>query len=239
MDFSKFVYMLDSHSLFFCRPDCLDDRFEGTWGKASRRTIELELRQRIDEGKNVIGGVEHQLSGHKRVSDHVRQLTAVNCWHLNPHESAAMWRLYIYAQQGIAIRSTTARLIRSFSDDKGLLVHVGLVQYIDFDADAIPSGNYLTPFLYKRKSFEHERELRAIAVKAEIIETEHEGSIRTLDQPFAEPGEDVAVDLSALLEAVYLAPGSPAWMERLVASVAERFAVKVPVVRSRLDDGPV
>jgi hypothetical protein len=33
MDFTKFVYMLDRQSLFFCRPDCLEDSFEGMWDR--------------------------------------------------------------------------------------------------------------------------------------------------------------------------------------------------------------
>ncbi len=149
MDFTKFVCMLDRQSLFFCRPDCLDDRFEGMWGPASRRSLEIDLRDRVEKGGNVVGGVERQLRGHKRTAAYMRQLTAVNCWHLNQHESVAMWKLYIYKHQGIAIRSNVSKLIASFPDDKNVLIHVGVVNYIDFDADSIPSGNYLRPLLYK------------------------------------------------------------------------------------------
>jgi hypothetical protein len=208
-------------------------------GPASRKSLELDLRDRVNKGGNVVGGVEHQLQGHKRTAAFMRQVTAVNCWHLNPYESAAMWKLYIYAHQGIAIRSSASKLIASFPDDKNVLIHVGLVNYIDFDTESIPSGNYLSPLLYKRKGFEHERELRAIACKAEITETENQGSIKVLNEPFKAPGEGVPVDLSALIVAIHLAPGSPPWMNDLVASVAERYGLSVPVTKSKLDDEPV
>ena len=192
MDFTKFVYMLERQALFFCRPDCLDDRFEGTWGPTSLSHFQQDLTERINRGVDVVGGINHQLQGHKRVAAHMRQVTAINCWHLSPHESAAMWKLYIYAHQGIAICSSVSRLIHSFpNDDKSLLVHVGMVSYIDFDTEPIPSGNYLTPFIYKRNSFEHERELRAVACKAEITEAEDSFSLKVLDTPFRKPGEDV------------------------------------------------
>jgi hypothetical protein len=238
MDFTKFVGMLDTKSLFFSRPDSFEDRFEGTWGRASLVNIEMELRQKAAEGVNVVGGVEKQLKGREFTAAAMRQLTAVNCWHLSEHESAAMWKLYIYSHQGIAIRSSVQSLIDALSDDKQLLVYVGMVNYIDYDADPIPSKNYLNPFLYKRKSFEHERELRVIANKAEIDETSDSFSVKTFQQPFEKPGENVAVDLSTLISSVHLAPGSPRWMERLVVSVASRFGVDVPVTRSKLDDEP-
>jgi hypothetical protein len=239
MDFPKFVYMLESQSLFFCRPDYLDDRFEGTWGPASLQNIEQELTELVKKGRTVIGGVDRQLQGHKRSAALMRQCTAVNCWHLSQYESEAMWKLYIYAHQGIAVCSSVSKLIGSFPDDKALLVHVGKVKYIDFDTEPIPAGNLLTPFLYKRKSFEHERELRAVAGKAEITESDDSFSLKVLNEPFSKPGEDVAVDLSELIASIHLAPGSPAWMERLVASVASRYGLDVPVVRSKLDDEPV
>ena len=239
LDFTKFVCMLDKQSLFFCRPDCLADAFEATWGAASRKNIELELKEQIEKGVNVVGGLDHQLAGHRRVSEHMRTVTAVNCWHLNQFESAAMWKLYISADQGIAIRSSVSRLINSFPEDKHKLIHVGLVNYIDFDSESIPSGNYLTPLLYKRKSFEHEREIRAIACKSEITETKNEFSMKVLTEPFCSPGEDVTIDLSTLIESIRLAPGSPKWIEDLIASVSNRYGLELRVSRSTLDELPV
>ena len=224
MDFTKFVSMLDRQSLFFCRPDCLDDRFEGTWGPASLESIEQDLRQKVKQGGNVVGGVDHQLRGHERNAAHIRQVTAVNCWHLSAYESAAMWKLYIYAHQGICICSSVSRLIKSFPDDKRLIIHVGMVNYIDFDTEPIPSGNYLTPLLYKRRSFEHERELRAVACKAKITETDDEFSMKVLNEAFAMPGESVAVDLSTLIASIYLARarqvGCSIWLHPLLNAMA-------------------
>ena len=238
MDFTKFVYMLDQQALFFCRPDCLDDRFEGTWGKVSRQALQQELKDHIASGGRVFRDIDFQLEAHKRNAANMRQTIAVSCWHLNPHESAAMWKLYVYAHQGIAIRSTVSKLIESFPNDKSILIHVGMVNYIDFDSESIPTGNYLSPMMYKRKSFEHERELRAVACKAEITETDTSFSMRVLDKPFAVPGENVAIDLSVLIESIHLAPGSPTWMTQLITSVAKRYGLSVPVMNSKLDDDP-
>lgn len=37
---------------------------------------------------------------------------------------------------------------------------IGLVKYIDYDKDVFPLDNTFYPFTHKRKSFEHEREVR-------------------------------------------------------------------------------
>jgi len=239
MDFTKFVSMLDQHSLFFCRPDSLDDRFEGAWGKASLAHIKNDLRQRIKDGGSVVGGIDHQPMGVTTNASVFRRITAVNCWHLSPHESEAMWKLYIHSHHGVAVKSSTSKLIDAFFDDQTVLIHIGLVNYIDYDTDPIPFGNYLTPLLHKRKSFEHERELRAVAYKVEIIETENSYSQRGLTEEFKKPGEHIRVDLSKLIASIHLAPGCPMWIEQLVKSVLTHYDLDVPVLRSKLDEEPV
>ena len=39
-----------------------------------------------------------------------REEFAINCWHLNDHESAAMWKLYLKSNEGIVIQSTFTNL---------------------------------------------------------------------------------------------------------------------------------
>ena len=91
-----------------------------------------------------------------------------------------MWKLYGVDDRGVAIRSTRARLIRSLPprDDEvvalhvkrkpdgcpeALPVYVGEVTYINYESEIFPDHNSYLPFIYKRRSFEHERELRAVA----------------------------------------------------------------------------
>jgi len=37
-----------------------------------------------------------------------------------------------------------------------------VVHYIDYNTDRIRSGNVLVPFMHKRKSYEHEKEIRGV-----------------------------------------------------------------------------
>ena len=81
-----------------------------------------------------------------------------NCWHLNEHESAAMWNRYSRDAAPIAIQSTFKRLRYSLSND----INIGLINYIDYEKESVPSSNYFNYFLHKRKCFEYECELRAL-----------------------------------------------------------------------------
>jgi hypothetical protein len=96
MDFTKFVDLLARRALWFSRADLLGDPWEGTYTRAN-------LKKRLAQ----IGAVAEP-------SDEVlrRNLIAtersiyVNCWHMNEGESAAMWKLYLSAREGVAVQST-------------------------------------------------------------------------------------------------------------------------------------
>ena len=82
----------------------------------------------------------------------------VNSWHMNEYESAVMWDIYSTRDFGIAIQSTIKRLCDSL--EKIQKVSVPAVKYMDYNAEWIEEFLY-QPFLSKRRSFEHEKELRA------------------------------------------------------------------------------
>jgi hypothetical protein len=93
----------------------------------------------------------------------------VNCWHINEHESEAMWKLYSDSGKGIAIQ-TSIKSLRGAIDgiDDNILIQLGVVKYLDFHDrnlnphDCIVDGTFAP--LLKRISYVHEKELRAYIV---------------------------------------------------------------------------
>jgi hypothetical protein len=73
------------------------------------------------------------------------------------------------------------------------------VHYIDFSKEQIPAGNPVFPFLYKRQSFEHKREVRAISP---LVEMKNPAQYKH--------GIGIPVDLNTLIEDLYVHPGAPA-----------------------------
>ncbi|HEX73624.1 MAG TPA: DUF2971 domain-containing protein [Dehalococcoidia bacterium] len=225
MDFNKFVSLLDKSALFFSRADKLGDPFEGSYSKANVR-----LRPEVYKDK-IPANVLKTFSEFSKL--HIR-FTAINCWHLNEYESAAMWKLYLKSDDGIALRSTFKGL-KDCLKDENENIFIGKVKYIDYETEWMPEGNSFYPFLHKRKSFENEQELRAIIQKYRYKKN---GEIGWSTPPF-DDGVYVKVDLSVLIDKIYLAPTSPRWLFELVKSVTKMYKLDRDVLQSSLDDVPV
>lgn len=195
MDLFKFLALVDTSQLYFARLDTLEDPFEGVFPSASLlQSSEIEPFQ------------------------HLRRSVFASCWHMSPHESAAMWKIYSHAGQGIAIQSTFARLSGSFGESKPD-VHIGAVRYRDYTCESIDENEALACALSKRRSFEYERELRAAVLHDET------------DPP---TGISIPVDLDRLIEHIYLSPALTAWQEETLLSLLKRFRVEKLLKKSEL-----
>lgn len=231
MDFTKLVSLIDSRRLFFSRCDKLGDPFEGSSPK-----INVLARSRVPDDIQEENR-ESFLKAMQRMGEmnkHWPRYNAVSCWHVNEHESAAMWKLYLKSDEGIAVQSTYEKLRTSIIDDEK--AYVGLVTYIDYERDWVDAGNVLTPFVHKRKSFEHEREVRALITKWPVG-AKNEGL--NFKEDTIDGGLKIKVDVERLIERVYVAPSSPVWFADLVRAVIQRYGYNFEVVHSRLDEKPV
>ncbi len=196
---AKFVALLHEASLFFASVDRLGDPYEGTVPAANATALSAGQRSRIAE---------------------LRARTLVSCWHCNEDESDAFWRNYALSNEGIAIRTTTERLREALTHTPHP-VYLGQVQYVDFRSERLTDEMLELPCIFKRRSFAHEHELRAlIAVESLVV------------------GRPVRVDLDTLIESIYVAPSAPDWIPFLVCELTERFGVPKPIKQSSLDIAP-
>jgi hypothetical protein len=225
LDLAKYLNLLSKRSLYFARPSRLGDRFEGSLTAGNQASIERTIASvPVEQREAVRAGIA------ENTREGLRSL-GVNCWHLGDYESAAMWRLYVRGNQGLALQSTFARLRQSLGASP-LEVHIGKVNYIDYEKETFPEDNMFWQFLHKRRSFEYERELRA------IIWEPRWGTWKVRDQGEV-PGINLEVDLETLLERVYVSPTSPQWFEDLVRSTSLQYGVQCDVLKSDLDKDPI
>lgn len=214
MDFAKLVWMLNHRCLYFTNVDKLkiEDPFEG-----SCQPSELLKGVPKEIAKNFVA----------KMKSCGPPLT-VNCWHLDDCESAAMWKLYTGENKGIAIHSTFSRMVKAFEKFPDS-VHIGKIRYIDYQNETFKGEiNIFEPILTKRKSFEHEKELRAV-----IWETSEE-------TPRTDDGSVLAdVNLKELIENIYISPFSPDWYRDNVQIIVEKIGLEVPVLQSELDKQPL
>lgn len=230
IDFSKYVSMLEDKTLFFTRADNFEDPFEGARGYAAQETeayrewknvMEYKLRAESDfkiTDSDLEIRISDELSSLKQKYCDLRKHFYISCWHENSVESEAMWKLYTSVlNQGVAIRTTIGRLNTSlqFPDLK-----IGRISYIDYDK---PLSINNCPFWYKRVSFNHEKEIRAIFESSRI-----------------EPGGiGLPVDLNILIDSIYVSPLAPTWFFELVKKVSKKYSVAKDIKYSKLSDSPL
>jgi hypothetical protein len=228
IDFTKLMSMLVSRTLFFCRSDLLDDRFEGSMSRANLRardSIQTWLPAALHDR------MKAQLA---EIHEAEPKRTFINSWSMGRYESVALWRLYVGSREGVALRSTFGRLTRSLEAEPRP-VHVGQVHYIDYDVDPIPEDHVLHPFVYKRQSFDFERELRAVV---QNLDTDEKGHLLTIPAD-APPGLFVPCRLETLISTIRVSPASGAWFGPLVRSVLKTYGLDVEVEESNLLANPV
>ena len=223
MDFTKFVSLLDKRELWFTRADELNDPFEGTLSRMSLYVdgVVPEQSAEYDRFVKIVRDSQQEW----------RKWIVVNCWHLNEYESAAMWSLYIKSDCGIAIQSTFDKLTRSFNGYSEKSVYAGLVHYRDYGRDKIPVTFPFSAAMYKRRSFEHEMEVRALIINKEKgVDLDTEPMFKGLSVP---------VDLDTLIERICVAPQVGDWAYELVKNIASKYGMNKPICRSSLDDVPL
>jgi hypothetical protein len=180
----------------------------------------------------------------------------VCCFNMSEFESAALWSLYSKDNQGVAIQSTFNRLCNCFNDYKENTVLIGLINYIDYTKQTLevknpvvrkieianlvglPPNNYpLLRFLHKRKSFEHEHELRALIAFPKELQEFYQPPLDKIDQSPVDL--TIPVNLEILIEKIYIAPESPSWIKGLLTSVLKKYGINKIPWESDLDKDPV
>lgn len=217
--------MLTEEALFFCRLDQLHDKWEGVYPKGMLDWWAKNLGQ----GSSFQGEASDlkKLLIAKVIPSHF-----INSWYISEYESDAMWRLYSHNFEGIAVKSTIGKLKGAFQMGSEQIC-LGKVEYIDYDQwtpPAIPGEgksifSSVEPFFWKRLSFQHENELRAI-LKQECSEEDQSGI-------------NVKVNLRELLDSVYLFPDSKDWFLRLARTLIDKFGLaEIELKRSSLGERP-
>lgn len=235
MDFTKFVAILENKALFFPRLDRLNDPFEGAFPVT--QTIMSRINEFIPKGAG-LSGAAITVYGLDKAWESTRRWMYASCWYCQNWESAAMWKLYARSNDAIAIKSTVGRLRSVFAEpgepDPGYLgprtIHIGMVDYIDFKTGRIPPDLTSRAF-NKRKSFEHEQELRALFMELPR-EYDH-------DMLPDHDGRSIPIEPRELIKEVYVAPQASEWFAELVQKIVKKYEFDLSIKKSELDEAPL
>jgi hypothetical protein len=241
LDLAKFIDILVNNSMWFaCVQELVkDDPFEGAFPTAHVQVAVDSLRKKKEltelTDRQMLASESEFIERLPRSCQALRKSMYVNCWHASNYESAAMWSQYV-RQDGLAIKSTVGRLIESFAE----AVHdvrISEITYIDYETQGV---DFARTYLYKRTSFEHEKELRAY-VEDNILWIKSVYGSPLPEYAHREYAKGIKVNVSpkALIEEVRLAPTSQSFLDCVVKDVLAKYGLEtVPVKKSAISEMP-
>lgn len=244
MDLAKFLSLVESRTLYFPSITTLAkvDPYEGFSGPQAGLLFEgsfEDLPPQYKIGPRAITSPEAHadwLESNRRIRallESVRRYCFASSWHMQDGESAAMWSLYSKSHEGIAIRTTYRRLREAFDMCPQAPIFIGPVTYIDYAPGTMLWENVMSASMHKRKSFEHEREVRAM-IAALPDKAWPNQSPFTGDELAGKTGVAVPINLERLIETVYVSPYASGWIAPLIERLLVKFELKVPVIPSDL-----
>ena len=193
------------------------------------------------------------------------KLGYVSCWHTNDGESAALWGLYLKSGEGVAIRSTLGKL-QSTLDKSTKIYEIRNVEYRQMRNVRNITCNIYDILSRKRKSFEHEREVRAITIDVQSNASIHPASLhfQASSGPLelatiGSPGQtncdtkiridliddmhtksvhniQERVEIADLIDVIRVAPRMPSFFLKAVEAIVKNWGLNIPVLQSEMDE---
>lgn len=234
MDLVKYISLLSKKSLYFTSAALFNDIFEGAKGNCGNKKkwdehylacFEYIVRNPPPGNECTLSSAKIKIEAERLLSEmnhsgtSQRKWTFINCWHENEYESEAMWNLYSKdITNAIAIKTTYSRLYEAI--ERNPAIEIGKVNYIDYNTRFVGINEC---FWYKRMSFKHENEVRAITLHP---------------QDKDKTGIYVPVDLNILIEEIYISPKSGTWFKELVEDINSKYSFNFTVKKSTIDEQP-
>ena len=200
MNTRKFSQLLDNSSLFFPNANKLTDQYEVALPDSVEKQKREELQNQGWRGRDL----EDEMASFYWSTNPMKNLVLINCWSINPHESYALWKIYLGGEKnGVAIKSTISKLRRSVENGK----------------DSYPEDFFIGRVKYKRHLNQGElSRLSIITTKKPFYDFERELRLFVLNYPLSEggtvppydinTGRSVRVDIGELIHEVYISPFS-------------------------------
>jgi hypothetical protein len=157
----------------------------------------------------------------------VQSAVFTSSWYENDSHAHLRWEIH-GGNYEVAIRTTVDTLKTSLSSSSQK-IYMSSVQYIDFAAVPMPTGNVFLPSLHKQHRLHDDKEVRLL-----LLQT----GGQTVFSPGPEQGIDVKMDAASLIKGVLVTPQSAPWFRSLVSSIADRYSLNFESSNSAAESKP-
>ncbi|HKU68850.1 MAG TPA: DUF2971 domain-containing protein [Candidatus Baltobacteraceae bacterium] len=218
LDLPKYLSFLSSGAIYFTRADQFTqmDPMERSWGR-----VDLE-------GETAEANAQARRSLYNSMGKYF-----VSCWHLSEYESAAMWDIYGKVGAGVALKTSLRKFLAICSTQDPMNADLWRivpleVQYLNYQKEGIGMENALHLLRSKRKSYEHEREIRMALIQP---------AAAGIDEVV---GVQMPINIGEVIDAIYINPRAPSWVYESIVDVSGHYGVQPSKVRqSALDEQPL
>ena len=214
MDFTKFVSMLHYKSLHFTRVDTLKDPYD------------TSIASYFAEHTNISPLALKKTSEFEKAR---RRKIFVNCWHINAFESAALWKVYMKSDEGIAFQSTVKKLVTVLeASNNDLPFDLASVNYDTrkiIKVDITPNGKPAKVFdmnevlFTKRACFKYENELRVVVC---------------IEKPKSTGFNWGDLAINSLIESIWVNPDASPWLFSLLKDLTKSYKIDAKVYKSKI-----
>ncbi len=223
---TKFEWLVENRRLFMPSAAQLRDPLEGTtpagelewWRREAANADSAEQRRIIEHNRSLLSRFAQAFRDHHYY---------VSCWHMNEHENLAMWGCYTGQTESVAIR-TSYEVLRNILPS---YVEMGMVRYIDYGTDRLPTMNMFEYIMHKDVLYCFEQEVRAVGFHPAVPELWAEQFHADLFEIEAAPGFIAyapSVDLTRLIQGLILHPEASPTFESHIADLCARNGLPPP-----------
>ena len=159
MNMMKFLWMMETESLYARNTAKLEDEYEGSLPQSKFRRIVDIVKMKLP--LEYVGNPYVEGCILLRSRD-LRNTAFVNCWNESEDESLLMWREYADISRGIAIKTDFCSLQTSLAQDEQLTF--GKIKYMDYDEVSYENVNRYNQLFLKQTLYSWEHEVRVMGL---------------------------------------------------------------------------
>ncbi len=219
----KFESLLNDSSLFFPNANKLSDQYEVSIPDSVLESKRKELKKSGLKGRDL----EEELAVFHWETNPMKDLVLANCWSVSPHESYALWKIYLGGEKnGVAIRSAVSSLKKSIQnggDPYPEEFFIGKIKYRShLKQDELARLSVITT---KKPFYDFEKELRIFIINYPLSEG---GTVPPYD---IHTGRSVIIDVPTLIHDVYVSPFADSSYSRDIGSLMKSNGLKVGALK--------
>ncbi len=219
INFEKFVYLL-KEGLFCPKSSLLEDQWEGLIAPSAEMIKATSINNFAK----------------------AREWIYLSCWHTEPDESYAMWKIYGEHEFSVCVETSSTKIDELFKKyNSSDAVYSGKVEYhkpsnkyesvvtnvLREKVAFVKNGlwTYATHHLTKHIAYQFEKEYRAIIIDKKF----------NLDLQNTLPGITLKINPMEIIDAVIVSPRAPDWFSNIVQDILNKYEVSVSVTKSKLE----